>query len=82
MKTARIALALSLAILVSGTAYAKPDTVPGAVCTVCHKAMPPAKDNLNPKATAMLKTYKDVAKCKECHSKGEGGKMATKVPAK
>ena len=82
MKTSSIALVLSLAFLGSGATYAKPDIVPGAVCTACHKAMPPAKTNLNPTAAAMLATYKDTATCKGCHSKGENGKLATKAPAK
>ena len=82
MKTRSIALAISLAVLVGGTAYAKPDSVPGAACTACHKAMPPVKTNLNPKAAAMFATHKDAAMCKGCHSKGENGKLATKVPAK
>ena len=82
MKTSNMALALTLTLLVGGTAYARPDAVPGAACTTCHKAMPPTKTNLNPMATAMYATHKDIARCKECHMKGAGDKLASKTPAK
>jgi hypothetical protein len=82
MKTNKLALALVLAFLASGTAYARPDAVPGAACTTCHKAMPPTKTNLSPVATAMFATHKDIAKCKECHTKGTSDKLASKTPGK
>jgi len=82
MKTSKIALVLGFALLAGGTAYAKPDAVPGAACTTCHKGMPPSKTNLNPLAAAMYATHKDLAKCKECHMKGAGDKLASKAPAK
>jgi hypothetical protein len=75
------ALSVGIAFLMSGIAYAKPDAVPGVGCPVCHVG-PPQKKVLTQKAAAMFATQKDVAKCKECHSKGEGGKMVTKVPGK
>ena len=77
-----LAIAIGMGLLVSGGAHAKPDAVPGAPCTTCHKGMPPSKTNLNPMAIAMLATHKDVAKCKECHMKGAGDKLATIAPKK
>ena len=82
MNKTKLALALSVAFLVNGTSFAKPDAVPGAACTTCHKAMPPTKTNLSAMAAAMYATHKDIAKCKECHMKGAGDKLASKTPVK
>ena len=82
MKTAKLAFAIGLAFLVSGTAYARPDAVPGAACTACHEKGAPSKANVSAKAAGMLKTHKDLAKCKDCHSKGADGKLANKSPDK
>ena len=77
-----LAIAIGSAILVSGVAYATPDSVLSAPCTTCHKGIPPSKENLNPMAAAMLATHKDVAKCKECHTKGANDKLATNARTK
>jgi hypothetical protein len=79
MKT--LALTVGIAFLMSGFAYAKPDSVPGVGCPVCHNGSP-QKKVLTEKAASMLAVHKDANKCRECHSKGEGGKMATKSPGK
>jgi hypothetical protein len=70
-------LTAALLLAVAPIASAKPTTVKGAKCTVCHEAMPPKKDNLNKKAAAMLVTHKTEASCKECHSWVDG-KMTSK----
>jgi len=75
-----IAILVGVALLISGVAFAKPNAVPGVGCGVCHNG-PPSKKTLTEKAAAMFALHKDLNKCKECHSKGDGGKMATKAPA-
>ena len=78
MQTFKFALALGIACFTGTNAYAKPDTVPGAACTACHKAKPPTKTNLTATAANCLANFKDSAKCKECHTKGAHGKLARK----
>jgi len=62
---------VAAALLVAGVGYAKPTTVKGANCKACHTAMPPKKDNLNPKSIEMMKKHKE-ADCKNCHGWADG----------
>lgn len=73
----KLAVAFGIAFLMSGAAFAKPDTVPGAGCPVCHDG-PPPKKVLTAKAKAMMTEHKELSTCKNCHAKGEGGKMTSK----
>jgi nitrate/TMAO reductase-like tetraheme cytochrome c subunit len=64
-------LSALLALAVAPAAMAKPTTVKGAKCTVCHDGQP-KKTSLNAKAVAMLKAHKTEASCKDCHSWADG----------
>ena len=77
----KLALMVGVVFLMNGLAYAKPDTVPGAGCPTCHAGKPTEK-KLTPKAKEWMDKVKDTAKCKDCHAKGEGGKMTTKAAGK
>jgi hypothetical protein len=78
MMMKKVAIAVGIAFLMSGVAYAKPDSVPGVGCPVCHDG-PPPKKVLTAKAKEWFEKVKDVSKCKDCHAKGEGGKMTSKA---
>jgi hypothetical protein len=75
----RVCVAVGIAFLMSGVAYAKPDIVPGVGCPVCHVGKPTDK-KLTEKAAAMVAQYKDLNTCKGCH-KNEGGKMSKPAAA-
>lgn len=64
------ALMLALAPL----ATAKPTTVKGAKCTVCHEGSPKDK-KFNAATQKMFPKYKE-AECKNCHA-WENGKLTT-----
>jgi hypothetical protein len=67
----RIALLTSLiALVVAPAAMAKPTTVKGAKCTVCHVGAPKDK-KFNEAATKMVAKYKE-AQCKDCHGYADG----------
>jgi nitrate/TMAO reductase-like tetraheme cytochrome c subunit len=59
-----------LALVVAPAAMAKPTTVKGAKCTICHDGAPKDK-KFNAAATKMFPKYKED-KCKDCHSMVEG----------
>jgi len=77
----KLAVAVGVAFLMSGMAYAKPDVVPGVGCPTCHVGKPTDK-KLTEKAKEWLGKVKDTSKCKDCHAKGEGGKMTSKAAGK
>lgn len=68
-------LTAALVLLLAPTAMAKPTTVKGAKCTVCHVGVPKDK-KFNAAAAKMFPKYAE-AKCKDCHSWVDG-KMTSK----
>jgi nitrate/TMAO reductase-like tetraheme cytochrome c subunit len=59
-----------LALLVAPAAMAKPTTVKGAKCTICHEGSPKDK-KFNAATHKMFPKYKED-KCKDCHSVVDG----------
>jgi nitrate/TMAO reductase-like tetraheme cytochrome c subunit len=72
-------LTAALVLALAPVANAKPTTVKGAKCTVCHQAMPAKKDNLTKVAADMLAKHKTEASCKDCHSMADGKFMSKKA---
>jgi nitrate/TMAO reductase-like tetraheme cytochrome c subunit len=73
----RIALLTTfIALAVAPAAMAKPTTVKGAKCTVCHEGAPKDK-KFNPAATKMVAKFKED-KCKDCHGWADGKLTTTK----
>ncbi len=70
----RLMLSAALLAFAVTPALAKPTTVKGAKCTVCHEGAPKDK-KFNAAATKMVAKYKE-AECKNCHG-FEGGKLTT-----
>jgi len=69
-------LTAALFLAVAPAAMAKPTTVKGAKCTVCHVGAPKDK-KFNPAATKMVAKYKE-AQCKDCHGFADGKLTTTK----
>lgn len=69
-------LTAALALALAPAAMAKPTTVKGAKCTVCHVGTPKDK-KFNPEATKMVAKYKE-AQCKDCHGYADGKLTVTK----
>ena len=68
MRFAILTAALILAL--TPVASAKPTTVKGAKCTICHEGSPKDK-KFNPATVEMLAKFKED-KCKDCHSMVDG----------
>ena len=59
-----------LALVVAPAAMAKPTTVKGAKCTICHEGAPKDK-KFNAATQKMFPKYKED-KCKDCHGMADG----------
>ena len=59
-----------LAALCAAPAMAKPTTVKGAKCTICHEGSPKDK-KFNAATQKMFPKYTED-KCKDCHSMADG----------
>ncbi|MCX6547869.1 MAG: hypothetical protein WCO20_10410 [Holophagaceae bacterium] len=68
-------LLAAIALLSVVPASAKPTTVKGAKCTVCHDGAPKDK-KFNAATNKMFPKYKED-KCKDCHAMADG-KMTSK----
>jgi nitrate/TMAO reductase-like tetraheme cytochrome c subunit len=69
-------LTAALLLALAPVASAKPTTVKGAKCTVCHEGAPKDK-KLNAAASKWFPKVKED-KCKDCHSVVEGKFTTTK----
>ena len=69
-------LTAALLLALAPVASAKPTTVKGAKCTVCHEGAPKDKKFV-PAAAKMFPTYKE-AQCKDCHGFADGKFTTTK----
>jgi hypothetical protein len=69
-------LTAAFILALAPAAMAKPTTVKGAKCTVCHEGAPKDK-KLTPAAVKMFPKYKE-AQCKECHGWADGKLTTTK----
>jgi len=63
-------LTAALVLALAPIANAKPTTVKGAKCTICHEGSPKDK-KFNAAATKMFPKYKED-KCKDCHAMADG----------
>ena len=63
-------LTAALILALAPVASAKPTTVKGAKCTICHVGAPKDK-KFNEAATKMVAKYKED-KCKDCHGMADG----------
>jgi nitrate/TMAO reductase-like tetraheme cytochrome c subunit len=73
----RRSLSLLAALLIAAVpALAKPTTVKGAKCTVCHDGAPKDK-KFNAATTKMMAKYKEN-QCKDCHGFADGKLTTTK----
>ena len=63
-------LTAALALVLAPAAMAKPTTVKGAKCTICHEGAPKDK-KFNAAAAKMFPKYKED-KCKDCHAVTDG----------
>lgn len=73
----RRSLSLLAAVLIAAVpALAKPTTVKGAKCTVCHDGAPKDK-KFNAATTKMMAKYKEN-QCKDCHGFADGKLTTTK----
>ena len=70
-----LALLALAAFVCAVPASAKPTTVKGAKCTVCHEGAPKDK-KFNAATQKMVAKYKED-KCKDCHTWADG-KMTSK----
>jgi hypothetical protein len=64
------------ALLCALPVLAKPTTVKGAKCTVCHEGAPKDKKFI-PAAAKMVAKYKEN-QCKDCHGYADGKLTTTK----
>ncbi len=66
----RLLLTAALILALAPVASAKPTTVKGAKCTICHEGSPKDK-KFNAATMKMFPKYTE-AKCKDCHSMVDG----------
>jgi len=70
-------LTAALVLALAPVASAKPTTVKGAKCTICHEGAPKDK-KFNAATNKMFPKYKE-AECKDCHSMAEGKFISKKA---
>ena len=63
-------LTAAMILALAPAAMAKPTTIKGAKCSVCHVGAPKDK-KFNAEATKMVAKYKE-AQCKDCHGYADG----------